>query len=649
MVMPPFPPPPYMEAPAYILPHPHMQPVDYRRVLHPQVHTAAAPYQSRRTRPPVRETVNSEVQTEPTPSRSVNGYGERSPPVSSESGQGTATTSPSSSSSSSQKQGCAEVDDYDLPRRNAEGVQVNRKCPSGTEKHAVDNPPTAPKPLLASIGATLEMKKKRKDGDGQGTCRTGHCDMCSMCSTDSLVPVCSSSDREDDVTKERRVSFPDTVMSWGGGGTPQVATLKTADKVLPPNEDQLLPYDVCHGPTGTKTSQIVTDDAESVFIPEETLHKILKLPFDLRQLLSESRRDEESPGTFGSFRRCRPSKDAAAQQELSHSLNKSHDVADDPEQESYAEEMSLEETAELIYQTSFSASQTEREMNVSLWSVESLAAYLPSNEWLMQNGLGQQSDLTGVTEDAENRFLSTPNSLNVRALSEGRLSRRFPLSSNVCLSSASCFDRCQKCDNQLPVACLQNATVASQAEDLSPHVEAQRGLGTDHSETHSPTLLQSKKSLHTPPEEDMNGSSEPEANQSPNQESHAVGEQQEKTLCSPEPVQTPPLNQEEEEKRSSEDQAALRNEAEAEQEVASCRNEEVGELREESLCPPVVDQRSAALSPSKVLFVDCGVQCTELQEWKCSCDELKNNMGPNRKYLFRLSGDDTFKERFYSI
>ncbi|XP_026168613.1 bucky ball isoform X2 [Mastacembelus armatus] len=70
MVMPPFPPPHYMDVPAYILPHPHIQPVDYRRLLHPQVHATNTPYQnpnqSRRVRLPVRETVNTEVQTEPT-------------------------------------------------------------------------------------------------------------------------------------------------------------------------------------------------------------------------------------------------------------------------------------------------------------------------------------------------------------------------------------------------------------------------------------------------------------------------------------------------------------------------------------------------------------------------------------------------------
>ncbi|XP_060899648.1 bucky ball-like [Labrus mixtus] len=116
MVMPPFPPPPpYMEAPSYVLPHPHIQPVDYRHLLHPSVHAPAAPYQHLyqpgRVRPPhpvpVRQTVNAEVQTEPT-GRGGASSGEVSPLISSDSGHGTTSHSPSSSSSSSHKRGSAE-------------------------------------------------------------------------------------------------------------------------------------------------------------------------------------------------------------------------------------------------------------------------------------------------------------------------------------------------------------------------------------------------------------------------------------------------------------------------------------------------------------------------------------------------------------
>ncbi|XP_013875838.1 uncharacterized protein LOC106525977 [Austrofundulus limnaeus] len=58
--------PPYLEAPAYLLPHPHIQPVDYRRLLPPQV-PAQYPNPTHRTRLPYvppKETANSEVQTE---------------------------------------------------------------------------------------------------------------------------------------------------------------------------------------------------------------------------------------------------------------------------------------------------------------------------------------------------------------------------------------------------------------------------------------------------------------------------------------------------------------------------------------------------------------------------------------------------------
>ncbi|XP_024858238.1 uncharacterized protein LOC108250181 [Kryptolebias marmoratus] len=99
------PPPPYLEAPAYILPHPHIQPVDYRRLLHPQV-PAQNPNQTRRTRLPYvpqREIVNSEVQTEPT-QMNIGEYRVGWPPAVSDSGRGTGSNSSHSPGSSSPKQ-----------------------------------------------------------------------------------------------------------------------------------------------------------------------------------------------------------------------------------------------------------------------------------------------------------------------------------------------------------------------------------------------------------------------------------------------------------------------------------------------------------------------------------------------------------------
>ncbi|KAK5914560.1 hypothetical protein CgunFtcFv8_008993 [Champsocephalus gunnari] len=131
MGMPPFPPPnPYMEVPAYIMPRPDMQPVDYRRFIHPQAQAPSVayqnPYQPCRVRPhhtdPVRETVNSAVQTEP--QQRGRGFSEESPLISADSGSGTAINSPSSSSSSSQKQNSAEVENDALHSSNEKDLPV---------------------------------------------------------------------------------------------------------------------------------------------------------------------------------------------------------------------------------------------------------------------------------------------------------------------------------------------------------------------------------------------------------------------------------------------------------------------------------------------------------------------------------------------
>ncbi|KAJ4931872.1 hypothetical protein JOQ06_010310 [Pogonophryne albipinna] len=203
MGMPPFPPRnPYMEVPAYIMPRPDMQPIDYRRFIHPQAQAPSVayqnPYEPCRVHPhhtdPVRETVNSAVQTEP--HQRGRGFSEESPLISADSGSGTTINSPSSSSSSSQKQNSAEVEkdalnssiEKDLPVKeisNKHGFNVLR--PTGT---------TA---IQSCIRATLDTEKSRKESVGQenvAPCRNAHCNMWSVGSQDGMVPVCSSSQKD---------------------------------------------------------------------------------------------------------------------------------------------------------------------------------------------------------------------------------------------------------------------------------------------------------------------------------------------------------------------------------------------------------------------------------------------------------------------
>ncbi|KAF7654317.1 hypothetical protein LDENG_00071460 [Lucifuga dentata] len=641
VVVPPFPPSSYLEAPAYIMPQHHIQPVDYRRLLHPQVHAASAPYQNRRTRPlhnpPVRQVVNSEVQTEQIRSQRGNSNHllfEQSPLISSESGRGTTSTSPSCSSSSSQKQGSTDT----LPRRNTKDGQVKRTRPSSTINHGFEIPP---KPVQAHIKATLEKEKRCEDGVGQENvlpCSNSPCDMWSVCSTDSMLPVCSSSDQEDELTKERCVSFPDILMSWGGGTSP-VVFLKNADNVLPQNEAQLPCCDESeaeHESQPETDAQVTADgkdDAKSVLGSKEgeTQHKTHKLPSSLQLL--ESRKANESLGVADSSRKVLPSNDAVIQQEVMHSGNKPYEVTNcGPD-----ERTSPEKTAELIYHQT---PQMKRKMNESLWSVESLIPYVPSREWLMQNGMLESDSISEMMEDAENGGQSTQNDkLTVKAIKERRLSRRFSLSSDMCLSSAGCFDQWQNESSS-----TRHATVGAPAEmgnpgmwldterEVYPSSEGQleRGLNIDHSEGYSPdspSLLQRETHLPTPTEEnaDKKRSPEPAANQSPNQES--VTEQQQKSL---QPVETLlfQLDTEEEDKGSSADHGAQTQQEEA----AACGHKDAAQLQNKY----PAEQNQAAASPSKGHLVDCGVQCSELQERKCSCGDLKNDVGANRTHLARL-------------
>ncbi|XP_067426701.1 uncharacterized protein [Thunnus thynnus] len=676
MVMPPFPPPPYMEAPAYILPHPHIPPVDYRLLLHPQVHASNAPYQNpnqtRRIRQPhsfpVRETVNSEVQTEP-PQRGGDGYGGGSPLISSDSGhgaassslsssrsslqkQGSPSSSPSSSHSCLQKQGSPEVKNYSLPsRQKKKDFQVDRTCTSSSVKHCFNIlHPTGMKTVQPCIRATVETQNRCKDSVGQENLvsyRNAHCNMWSVSSTGSMTPVCNSSQREEEVVKERRVSVPDILMSWGGG-TPQAAILKMADKVLSQNEDQLLSSEVEHekcvyqSPTETNNGPLVADaDGILSSTDSELVFKILKLPFALDELLSESKIENDPVGLVGSVQHSLPYND-----ELLHSLNKSQKLPD-CELENNSETNPHEDTTEIIpYQMSLSSGQMKRNMNESVWSVESLAPFVPTKDWLTQNGMFESEAIVEMTEEAKNGQLSPQNdNLIIKASTERRRSRRFSSIFSTPAEKLS-LPKMPEMESEIDDSDDLMRGLSKQGQSVAPSEKDPLAFSTCLSKNH----------LSTPTEEDVgeNRSSEPEANQSPNQESYIVTEQQVKS-----PYKSP--NQEshivtEQQVKSpcspEQEETLVSNSAAGRKILSTCHsdntvdmrvedgvygNEEDGQVRNEQLCIPVAHQKIVEVSPSKGHLVDCGIQCSELQELKCSCEELKTNMGPNGKHLFKYS------------
>ncbi|XP_033505483.1 uncharacterized protein LOC117271443 [Epinephelus lanceolatus] len=651
MVMPPFPPPPYMDAPAYILPHPHIQPVDYRRLLHPPVHGPSAlyqnPNQTRRTRlphtVPVRETVNSEVQTEPT-ERGRGGYSEGSPLVSSESGHGTASSSPTSSSSSSQKQCPAQAENNTSPSSKTKDIQVKRSSTSSTVKHVLH--PSGTNTVQSCIRETLEREYRRtqrscKDGVGRenaAPCRTSHCNVWSVSSQDSMVPVCSSSQKEDEVMKERRISVPDILMSWRGS-TPQETMLKVADK-LPQSDHQLQSYEteveyeksVCRSPT--KNGPVVAgdvnanDDTEVNLSPKESpsLFKVLKLREDHEEPEAESRREKEPVALVGSVRRCLPYRD-----EPQDSPNKFQKLPDN-EQEDDSETNPHQDTSEIIpYQMYVNNFQLKRKMNESVWSVESLAPFIPTKEWLLQNSIFEPKVIVEMMEEDENGRPSAKNdNLIVKSGKDRRQTRRCSSSDSVPMS-----------DSWLLFSTPAEKLGPSEKPEMESEIDAsemrtpKQGQSMAPSEKDpsiSPTHLPSKLILSTPTEKDVDKdrSSEPEANQSPNQKSFIVNEQQEKS-SSPQQEETLLLNSAAGENMSPTGQ----NRVDVEVEEEACRNEVVSQMTEQ-LCVLMADQKMDEVSPSKGKLVDCGVQCSELQE-RCSCEEMKSSMGPNRGHHLKYS------------
>ncbi|KAL6104762.1 uncharacterized protein ACO6RY_14416 [Pungitius sinensis] len=614
MVMPPFhPPPPYMEAPAYVLPNTHMQPVDYRRFMHPQVHAPSAPYQNpnqaHRVRLPymtnVRETVNSEVQTEPT-RRGAGSYSEESPVVSLDSGRGTASNSPLSSTS--EKQGPAEDDNHNVPCSDRNDNQVKETSANGTLGHCFDiHQPKGTKTAQAHINAALEKNQSHKDMELE------------------MVPpgrdVCLSS-KQEEVVLERRDSVPDVLMSWGGG-----TMLSMAEK-LPLND---LSTEVDHvesvyqSPTETRKGPSVSggafaNDAEANLSSADstTLFKILKMRAAHEAQKAEYVRENgDWWGMVGPVKKCPPNGD-----------ERLHSQSDSIGQDDGNWTNLHEETADIVpYQISLNSDQ--RKMNESVWSVESLAPFIPTKEWLMQNSTFEHQVIVEMTEETENGGLSPPNNPVVKT-GQRSLTRRCSSSDSDLMS-----DSWLTFSTPAGKRCLSKKPETKSKIDASGIKRPKQGHGTDPSHKESlasqACLPPSKVEPSTATEEDVdkNRSSEPEANQSPNQQSLFVNGQQGTASGSPAQEGTLLLNSAAGEEMSSVGLIILQKGVKNVAEDGTCGNK-VGQQHNEKLCVPLADQKIAEVSPSKGHLVDCGIQC-RLQLQDCNCKKAENAVEAGRR------------------
>ncbi|XP_032392710.1 uncharacterized protein LOC116702551 isoform X6 [Etheostoma spectabile] len=607
MVMPPFPPHPYMNAPAHFLhhPHPHVQPVD-RRFLHSPVYAPSAPYQNpNRTHRShqshtgnVRETVNCEVQTEPI---QIGRYGERSPLIDSDSGRATGSNSPS-----------AEV------RNNTLSSSAS----------------------LTSAG-----------------------------SPDSIVPVCSSFQQE--VVKERHVSVPDILMSWRSG-TPQARILKLADN-LPQNDDQLPSYETEKGhqksfyqsPTQTKNGPVVADsaddDAERNLNSKNgaTLYQILKLSKAHGEWKAEGRRENEPVGLNGSQKRSLPYTD-----KLLHSHKKSRPLPDN-EQEDGNETNPLADITEIIPYQMYSC-QTESKMNESVWSVESLPPFIPSKEWLLQNGMldPEVSDSVPMSktlsrndnqllshlaeeEHKKSSYQSPTQTENSPLVPDGANDNaKGSLSSKDSATLFKIFKLRKAHEERLAesmkavrrrVPCTDELRLSQNESQKLPENEQEDGDETNpQADT---TEIIPYEVCSSQPARKMNESVKSLAPSMPAKKSSDMDASKTRTLkqgkgivplakgplASPTPRQSKILfTITEDDTDTNRCRVIGQNGVDVEDEA--CRNKEV---QNQQLCVQTAAQKIADVSPSKTHLVDCGVQCSELLEHNCVC-EMTSSMGPSR-------------------
>ncbi|XP_023190895.1 uncharacterized protein LOC111608834 [Xiphophorus maculatus] len=606
--------PPYMETPGYILPH--VQPVDYRRLHHPQLHTQDAshqnPNQMRRIRPnhfiPVRKTVNSEVQTEPA-QRGMHGYD-----MGSDSWRESRSNSPCSPALRSPKQALTEVVVCKLPSREEKDLQVNEPVASTTVITDFHRQPVS-STAVESSGSTRQDTQINtdqepipdllsKDGDFNMRIR----------SPDGLLPVSSSSQKDDAVLKERRISVPDMLMNRGGG-TPQTALLKTTDVELSYTDiwmtsqhDVELNKPLSHNSRETNIGSVKglgTGIDEGMTSPKvsEVLFRSLRLPYSTMDAFLESSTHEEPVEVSFSER---------------HSLTFIDDVqnfssnnSETEVQENYNRTY-LHKISDVAPHMSASSCRVKRKSNESIWSVEFLPAYVPTREWLLQNGMLEQSygKVNEETEEAENAGLFNQNDNLMNEEKRGH-------SLLTCVSvqvPENCLCSSIQEEEHSPV----RETGTEMKGDVSGSIKPEQSQNLLHSKKNvsSPSSALPRKAASTPTERDEaeNRSSEPEDGQSPNQ--NTLIELQQKSLSSSEEIS---LDSAAEEISSSAIQLISQN-------AVDIKDDEV----------QIIVQNVAEVSLSKGTLVDCGVQCDEFHEQLCLCGELKNTE-TNGRHHFKSS------------
>ncbi|XP_046709295.1 uncharacterized protein buc2l isoform X2 [Silurus meridionalis] len=331
MVLPPFPPASYVEAPGYILPHNQLHMVDYRRMVSPHLAPTMA-YQARRFRyqhtPSGRVMVSSEVQTEPVhaDSHQQGRNAVTSTQSSSESGRSTDSSilsSPKSNEGKSTcpKKGCTVLSSR-MPVETARVATVqNGGILFEAEEVRIE---CSGSPSAMKITHSKETTELASNADGELL-------QCNMGSAEDVVlqcfqPVSFGNDEESEGIKDTS-HLEDPCPDFQMVSCPSNGSVSTLDgSIVAPVEPVNSTLVVQGDPSLVKSAQEICGNPKNIHL------KILRLPLDL-QCLDEL-----------------------------------------------------------------------RQMEASVWSVESLMPYVPTSEWMMQNSLmtsGDQSLATVMKAPAE--------------------------------------------------------------------------------------------------------------------------------------------------------------------------------------------------------------------------------------------------------
>ncbi|KAM9790889.1 uncharacterized protein ACBT44_019270 isoform 1-T3 [Syngnathus typhle] len=567
MIMPPFPPPPYMEAPSYVMPHPH---VDYRHFLHPMVHAQCPPYQNpnqtRRFRGPfpfsVRQTTNSEVQTEP----SEGSVSDKEGSVHGDSGTGTASCSPSCRSSS-QKQDSAEVEKNSLPSVDMDVQRSGKSSPSPAENKAVE-----------SCSETSEKQNGPADMcnyENGPPCKNDRCNIWSVSSQDSMIPMCNSSQQEDESIQERHVSVSDILKCWRAGA-PQEGILKATEKELFHNEDQL----------AFKTREQYEGPVSHTAKKTGNGPRLLgyRASGEVKAPLSKKSSDSQNEGA-----------------QSSNEFN-----------ESQENDRRLDENASgsVSYKLPLSTTRVERKLNESVWSVESLGPFIPSKEWIVQN-MTESQMVAEIAEEPEDG-LSKQYDI-ILGNCDGNQSLNPPTPDSAPMSGGCLIYSTPAQKTNPPQTPRRNSAQSPE----SP--EEQSGMNPTKNEPL--TCLQSDI---TPSGE--SGSPELAANQNPNQ--NACNDvQQVNVPCIADQRETPSSSLE---NIPSTAKCTLNN-TEAVKSVPE--GESNDDLSNHQLCVLLANPRTAEFSPGRMGHCFCiGCHCNKFHEPKYPFEELKPNVGSKVKH-----------------